>query len=327
MIKNLPSPIDDALGELRVTGSVLLFEGYKAPWAVRIEEEACLRQALGLSGDTRIIPFHYVRSGQFGLDHGGPTPMIVQAGEVAMCPSGQLHRMSSGAGAEEVSILEVLRGRDAARKTGDGPASGEVTELLCGAFVLRNTDLNPLFLSLPPVVRVNAGAETAPRLNLVARMLEQEVAAERGAGFTACRLLEIFFAEAVQEIAVHEAQSRPGWYRGLSDPKLSVALKAFYADPARAWTVQLLAGTVAMSPSRFAARFRNAVGQSVMSYVAQWRMFIACRLLRDGKMDLSGVACAVGYDDLPSFTRAFKAIVGISPGRWRTKAREKPERV
>ena len=323
MIENQPSPVDEALGELRVTGSVLLFEGYKAPWAIRIEEEACLRGALGLAGDARVIPFHYVRSGQFDLDHGGSTPMTVQAGEIAICPSGQPHRMSSGTGAEEVSILEVLRGRGEARKTRGEPASGEVTELLCGAFVLRNTDLNPLFLSLPPVVRISAGAESAPRLNLVASMLEQEVAAERGAGFTACRLLEIFFAEAVQEIAVHEAQSRPGWYRGLSDPKLSIALKAFYADPARAWTVQRLSGTVAMSPSRFAARFRETVGQSVMSYVAQWRMFVACRLLRAGDAELSSVASAVGYDDLPSFSRAFKAIVGTSPGRWRTKAGEK----
>ncbi|HRE20522.1 MAG TPA: cupin domain-containing protein, partial [Rhabdaerophilum sp.] len=266
MLENLLSPIDDALGELRVTGSVLLFESYEAPWAVRIEEEACLRGALGLADDTRVIPFHFVRSGQFNLDHGGATPMVVQAGEVAICPDGRPHRMSSGTGVEDVSILEVLRDRGEVRKAGGEPASGEATELLCGVFVLRNTDLNPLFLSLPPVVRISAGADSAPRLNLVASMLEQEVAAKRSAGFTACRLIEIFFAEAVQQIAVHDARMRPGWYRGLADPKLSIALKAFYADPARAWTVGLLSGMTAMSPSRFAARFRETVGQSVMSY-------------------------------------------------------------
>jgi len=321
MIGSPLSPVDDALAELRVTGSLLLFEGYEAPWAIRIEEEACLREVLGLANDARVIPFHYVRSGQFELDQGGAAPIVVRTGEVAICPGGQPHRMSSGTGAGEVSILDVLRGRGMGQKLEAGLATGRFTELLCGAFVLRNTDLNPLFRSLPPVVCVHADAQTAPRLNLVASMLEQEVAAKRGAGFTACRLLEIFFAEAVQEIATQEAQIRPGWYRGLKDPKLSIALKALYADPARAWTVQRLAAHIAMSPSRFAARFRDTLGQSVMSYVAEWRMFVACRLLRGGKMDLSGVACAVGYDDLPSFSRAFKAIVGTSPGRWRQAAK------
>jgi AraC-like DNA-binding protein len=76
-----------------------------------------------------------------------------------------------------------------------------------------------------------------------------------------------------------------------------------------------------MSPSRFAARFRMAMGQSVMSYVSQWRMNLACRLLREEDMGLADLAARVGYDDTAAFSRAFKSHLGSSPAQWRKLSR------
>ena len=78
-----------------------------------------------------------------------------------------------------------------------------------------------------------------------------------------------------------------------------------------------MASHVGMSPSRFAARFREAVGQSAMSYVTDRRMRVACRALKGADAGVAEVAASVGYTDVAAFSRAFRARVGESPARWR----------
>jgi AraC-like DNA-binding protein len=40
-------------------------------------------------------------------------------------------------------------------------------------------------------------------------------------------------------------------------------------------------------------------------------------LLNKNEIRLSDIAALCGFSDQPHFTRVFKRIVGISPGRWR----------
>ena len=73
----------------------------------------------------------------------------------------------------------------------------------------------------------------------------------------------------------------------------------------------------ALSPSRFAARFRDGLGETVLGYVSRWRMNLACRLLRETELNLSEIAHRVGYDSPGSFIRAFKAAFKTTPHAWR----------
>jgi AraC-like DNA-binding protein len=92
--------------------------------------------------------------------------------------------------------------------------------------------------------------------------------------------------------------------------------------PGASWSVEALAETGALSPSRFAVRFREVTGQSAMSYVSRWRMTVACQRLREPDDRLDRIATAVGYRDVASFSRAFKSLVGQGPARWRTGQQE-----
>ena len=107
----------------------------------------------------------------------------------------------------------------------------------------------------------------------------------------------------------------------LADPRVAESLRLIHASPAERWSVEILAGSVALSPSRYAARFRAAMGRSVMSYVAAWRANVACRLLRESTLNLGEIAGHVGYESLPAFSRAFKAQLGQSPTAWRAARR------
>jgi len=84
------------------------------------------------------------------------------------------------------------------------------------------------------------------------------------------------------------------------------------------WSVKYLAERVAMSPSRFAARFVAALGESPMVYVTKWRMNVASRLLGSTRRPVSEIAADVGYENLAAFRRAFKRHIGVPPAAWRS---------
>ena len=49
------------------------------------------------------------------------------------------------------------------------------------------------------------------------------------------------------------------------------------------------------------------MGCSVMQYATDWRMNLACRLLADDGLSLAEAAQRVGYENIPAFSRSFKA--------------------
>lgn len=313
---NQESPFNDALEDLRISGSVLLAERYAPPWALDIPDEQTLRAALGFGDGVRVVPFHLVRAGGFKLTYDKGEAQRVETNEVAICPSGVPHRMSEGARTKPVSLADVLAKRIRCAEPGDPTA----TELVCGVFLLRSAPLNPLLAALPRVLKVKtSGTGSDPLLQHAVAMLGLEVS-KSTTSFVASRLLEVFFAEAIRAYGIGEGMQTAGWFRSLADPKIGRALSHLHRDPGAPWTVQAMAETCALSPSRFAARFREVMGQSAMSYVSSWRMTVACQQLRDTDGNLDKIACAVGYQDVASFSRAFKALVGQSPARWRTSA-------
>jgi AraC-like DNA-binding protein len=92
------------------------------------------------------------------------------------------------------------------------------------------------------------------------------------------------------------------------------AIALIHRDPARAWTVASLADELAMSRSAFAARFTELVGEPVMGYVARWRMHLALSALKEEGVTVGELADRLGYRSEAAFSRAFKRIVGVSPG-------------
>lgn len=313
MLKHRLDPLDDALEDLRITGSVLLHQTYATPWAISIPDESRLRRLLGVAADTRVLLFHFVRRGAFDIRMAGHDTVTIAAAEVAICATGAAHTMSRGRGAKVIPIEAVLRRR--AAPTADGV---DTTELICGVFLARAAPLNPMLGAMPPVVKVATGDATfSPMLAGVAWMLAHELDQGLLGGFAVARLLELFCAEAMRAHLRGGADMHPGWFRGLADPRIAAAICRVHESPSQRWTVPALASAVALSPSRFAARFRELTGRSVMSYVARWRANLACRLLRETALPLTEIGGRVGYDSLPAFSRAFKAQVGQAPAAWR----------
>ena len=312
--------LDPFLKNLRVSGSILLSEAYAAPWAIAIPEAGQLGAVLGVAPSDHLFIFHYVRKGGFDFVRSDEPAIRVQAGEVGISIAGQAHVMREGRGAIPVDAGAVLSGQ-ASPPLANGDEGATV--LICGAFMLHPLPLDPLMSVLPPVMKLDLnGLADDHSLRQIAALLTAEVASGSRNGFTTLRLLEIFCAQALSLYCQHDQGHGSGWLRLIADKRLSPALTHIHDHPDQAHTVESLAKCVALSPSRFAARFRESFGHSVMSYVTQVRVHMACRLINDTDQCLTDIAEQCGYHGLPGFCRSFKALIGLSPAAWRNNHRK-----
>ena len=137
------------------------------------------------------------------------------------------------------------------------------------------------------------------------------------------RLGDILVIQAIRAWIESDPAAQRGWLGALHDPQIGRAISTIHRDPARNWTVASLARELAMSRSAFAARFTELVGEPVMSYVARWRMQVAVAALKDDEGATVGqLADRLGYRSEAAFSRAFKRVIGVSPGAIRRSAGE-----
>ncbi|MBU1439744.1 MAG: AraC family transcriptional regulator [Gammaproteobacteria bacterium] len=83
-------------------------------------------------------------------------------------------------------------------------------------------------------------------------------------------------------------------------------------------TLERIAARAGLSPHHFSRLFTARTGQSVMAYVRARRLVRAARRLVDEPdARLVDLAFDCGFESQEAFTRAFKRLFGVSPGRFR----------
>ncbi len=78
-----------------------------------------------------------------------------------------------------------------------------------------------------------------------------------------------------------------------------------------------IAKTYNMSPSAFCNYFRRKTGKTLVSYINEFRVAQACRLLLNSDKNISEIAFVCGFNNLSNFNRIFKAIIQKSPRDYR----------
>jgi AraC-like DNA-binding protein len=77
-----------------------------------------------------------------------------------------------------------------------------------------------------------------------------------------------------------------------------------------------LAGATDLSKSYFARAFRRSTGLPPHQYQLNARVERAKHLLRHGDLSLTEIGLACGFKEQSQFIRAFRRLVGVSPGTW-----------
>ena len=298
-------PLGEALHFLRMNGAFYCRSELSAPWGATLPPMP------------DYLWFHVVTSGRAWLEAGKANARSLGPADMALVPHGAGHVLRSETGAAAPGILELDREQVSDRyeilRHGGG---GAPTTLICGAVRFDHPAARNLIDLLPEVICIEgSNSPETDWMQSTLRLMAAEARQRRPGGEAVItRLCDILVIQAIRSWIETDPAARTGWLGALQDRQIGRAISLVHQDPSRAWTVAALADELAMSRSAFAARFSELVDEPAMQYVTRWRMHVALSSLRDDGTTVAELAGRLGYRSEAAFARAFKRVVGISPG-------------
>jgi AraC-like DNA-binding protein len=262
------------------------------------------------------IKISAVAKGHCWLVLDGMEPVRLDAGDVVLLNGIHPFVLASDLSAEPVDAVTVFSDRrGGTARHGDGDdffyVGGHIALESDGGDLLRDV--------LPPMIHVRASVDEATVLRWLLDQLMREMAADRpGALLATAQLAQLMFLQALRTHIEAGELMTSGWLRAIGDARIAPALRLMHNDPGRSWTLGELAKAVGMSRTTFALRFRQAAGVAPLGYLLGWRMHLARRALREGKMPVSALALSLGYTSESAFSNAFKREFGTAPKRYRS---------
>lgn len=106
--------------------------------------------------------------------------------------------------------------------------------------------------------------------------------------------------------------------------KMRRVIHAMEERLAHPWTLEELASSAYLSPSRFSDIFRRAVGTSPLEYLIQLRLEQALMLLETSPLKISDIAMECGFRSLSNFNHLFRKHFGMSPKHARIRNKSNP---
>ncbi|MBU9192867.1 cupin domain-containing protein [Burkholderia gladioli] len=290
---------------------------FGAPW--RID---------GAAAGEREIHYHVLLSGEASFEDGLGEPLVMQAGDIVMLPSGVGHVLHDGSGKRPAKSEErFVAGLEMVSNKGRGAPA----DVLCGRFLLPAMPQQLLRDHLPNRLLVRTSAapgQDAAAGNRLTRLvgLMREESDELGPGSLALvnHLSGALFALTMR-FASEAGEPPRGLLALAARPRLQPALSAMFDTPEKAWTLPELAELCHMSRATFARHFDEAIGRSASDMLTEIRMTIAGRMLAEGKLSVAEIGERVGYQSDAAFQRVFKRQIGVTPAQWRAQSRERVE--
>jgi AraC family transcriptional regulator len=178
-------------------------------------------------------------------------------------------------------------------------------------------DLDPARLEVPPLDGLGL-----PQLKAVMRAVDVELTAGDAGGPLAAESLANLLA--VQLIRHVRAPRRPQRGRDgvLPQGRLRAVVEYIEEHLDANPTLEQMAAVARLSVYHFARQFRHAKGLPPHQFVIQRRVERARQLLQAGTaLSLAEVAAEVGFSDQSQFSRHFKRLLGVTPGRFGMPAR------
>lgn len=104
---------------------------------------------------------------------------------------------------------------------------------------------------------------------------------------------------------------------GLSDSQRMRLLRWVRGHLASQPTPDALARVVGLTPDYFTRLFRQSFGMPPRRWLVSERIRAVARALTDSDRPLAEIAALYGFQNMSHFGRQFKAIMGLTPARWR----------
>jgi AraC-like DNA-binding protein len=325
--------LSDLLRAVRLRGAVFYYVSNWGEWAAEAPPAAEIAAAV-LPGAEHVMEFHMVARGSGWAATSEVAPVRLESGDIVMFPHGDAHVVSSAPGVQPERIkadwvfatrhepkpIPVAYHRGVREPGAPAPVADADTVLVCGFLGCDLRPFNPLVAALPRLLHLPA----ARAGDWVARVIDQAAfeSTQRSPGADAVleRLAEMMFVDTARRYLDGLPEDARGWLAGLRDRYVGRSLALLHQFPERPWTIDDLCRKVGLSRSALHERFTQFLGQPPMQYLANWRIQVGSRLLRETPQTVASIALDVGYESEAAFSRAFKRLVGLPPAAWRRAA-------
>lgn len=304
--------LSDILQTLKLRGTVYFHASFHAPWGMKIPKG-------------EFANFHIVTDGDCWMKLAqDKQPIRVGQGDVLIFPRGDNHILCDDPRVEAVNATDLLnspRQAEDAKGIAFGGEGAKTSSLICGHFEYDRECPHPLFESLDACIHIKASEEVDTRWITQASQLAASLTGNDQPGNDAVvdRLAEALFIQALVA-HVNTMNDADSFLVAVQDQNIGQALKLMHGDIAHDWTLSELANACYMSRSVFAERFKKLVGEPPMVYLARWRMLKAREMLTNTQLTICDISEAVGYQSEFAFSKAFKKIVGDTPGALRRES-------
>ena len=249
---------------------------------------------------------------------GSPDGRVIELteGDLVFIPHGSAHWIADKPTSLRIPSPEFVKARRAGINVFNG--GGDLTILIAGHFEFDYQPLHPFLKDLPPIIHIRQYVtENQLLLKQVTQLMLEELNNEKpGSSIMLKNLSEIMF---INIIRAYLEQTAPdtGFLSALNDPRISKALKLMQDSPQNDWTLESLASEIGMSRSVFFNQFKKLVHETPLSYLTNWRIRQAQKLLMTDNSNISEIATSVGYHSESAFSRIFKSKTGQTPAMYR----------
>jgi AraC family transcriptional regulator len=101
--------------------------------------------------------------------------------------------------------------------------------------------------------------------------------------------------------------------------RVAQALRRIEVDFRERLSLAALAREAATSPYHFLRIFRHVLGMTPHQFVLRTRLNRAAVWLRGSRESIAAIALEAGFDDLSTFNRRFRRVMGVSPSAYRAR--------
>jgi AraC-like DNA-binding protein len=315
-------PITDIFKTMHVAAVVHSRLEATAPWGLMRSASELEGKAVNSDGK-KISPLQLAHFGMVSRGNcwlaveGIRDPMPLTGGDCFLLAPGISYSLRDNTHTRTKSFCEVApKERTNVIRYGGG---GAPTTIISGFLSFEALSLKPITQLLPSLILIKADQARTFALHTTLQLLAGEMAEQApGSEVVVNRLAEVLFIQAIRAHIASGAEScKRGWLRAIFDPQIGAALTSIHNNVNSPWTVESLAEAAGMSRSAFAERFKGLLGQTPLEYVTEWRMQKAVQLLQQRDKKLVDVAQSIGYESDAAFSKAFKRVVGLTPGEYR----------
>ena len=298
-------PLSDALELLGFRSSIYFQKNFCGNWKMSV-------------ADTGFAQFHYIVRGTAVIEHDDHVENL-SAGDLVLFPKGASHAICDNLDSPVTSDQDVI----ASFQAGDEPfLEGDLTtRMICGHFEYDLTHQHPLVKDLPSRILLKTSEMEQGTLlsSLISLIVIETLTKEMGSRTVMQYLSQALFASILRAYFVKDG-NQIGFYSGIRDTRIVSALSAIHEPDGWKYNLTDLASIAGMSRSSFATIFKMHMGQTPGDYALNWRMFKARQSLEKPGQTIDQIAHIYGYGSSSAFSRAFRAVMGVSPSQHKTSS-------